>query len=267
MPSVLARIAFAMALAVLAGCASEPGPAGGLQASGPLRVGMAPNYPPVAFAESGVLTGLEADLARELERRTGRSFDLEAMAWENLIPALEAGAIDVIMAGMSITPERRQRVAFTAPYLRVGQMALIRERDAARLAAPDALRRPGARIGVVGGTTGDAFVSSQLLRAIVFRFGDTPAGVQALLAGQVDFFVHDAPTVWHFAAAPDSRRQGLMGLFTPLTEEYLAWAVRKDDPALKRQLDAALEQMRDDGTLQRIVGRWITTSVEVGPTR
>ncbi|HSO08034.1 MAG TPA: transporter substrate-binding domain-containing protein, partial [Pelomicrobium sp.] len=223
--------------------------------------------PPVAFTRNGVLAGIEPDLARELERRTGRRFQLVEQDWDALIPALESGRIDVIMAGMSITPERSGRVAFTDPYMRVGQMALIREADAARLAKPESLKSPGTRVGVVGGTTGDAFASSQLLRAIIFRYQDTEEGVRALQSGQVDYFIHDAPTVWHFSAAPESRRRGLMGLFTPLTEEHLAWAVRKEDDTLRRQLNAALREMRADGTLQAIVGRWIRTSVEVAPPR
>jgi polar amino acid transport system substrate-binding protein len=263
MPAVLARLAVLASVLLLAACAA-PDPAA---LTGPLRVGITPNYPPIAFAEKGVLKGVEVDLARALEQRTGRRLQLVQVEWETLIPALENGRIDVIMAGMSITPERRQRVAFTAPYLRVGQMALIREQDAARLSPPDALKAPGMRVGVVAGTTGDAFVSSQLLRAIVFRFADTTEGVRALQAGQVNYFIHDAPTVWHFAAAPETQRQGIVGLFTPLTEEYLAWAVRVGDDGLRLQLENALEGMREDGTLQDILGRWIRTTVEVAPIR
>ncbi len=266
MRAATAPLILAAVVGLLAACAATS-PSAPPPTSAPLRVGVAPNYPPVAFARDGKLLGVEADLARELEKRTGRRFVLAQQDWEGLIPALEGGRIDVVMAGMSITPERSGRVAFTDPYMRVGQMALIREADAVRLSKPESLKGPGVRVGVVGGTTGDAFVSSQLLRAIVFRYPDTATGVRALESGQVDYFIHDAPTIWHFSAAPDSRRRGLMGLFTPLTEEFLAWAVRKDDDALRRELNAALRAMREDGTLQAVLARWIPTSVEVAPAR
>jgi polar amino acid transport system substrate-binding protein len=129
------------------------------------------------------------------------------------------------------------------------------------------MRDPGRRIAVVGGTTGEQYVRSSLPRAQVVVFDGSEAAVSALAAGNVDYFIHDAPSVWRFSMAGNAKSAGLVGLYTPLTEEYLAWAVRKDDKRLKAQLDAAVRAMKQQGVVDAVVRRWIETQVEVSPIR
>src|SRR5499433_2904553 len=104
-----------------------------------LRVGITPNYPPLAFKQQGHLAGLEVDFARGVEVELGRPVALVELAWDALIPALESGMIDIIMSGMSITEARTQRVWFVSNYLRVGQMAMFRKADGLLLSSPTLL--------------------------------------------------------------------------------------------------------------------------------
>jgi polar amino acid transport system substrate-binding protein len=92
-------------------------------------------------------------------------------------------------------------------------------------------------------------------------FNSPDTGVAALRAGLITAFIHDAPTVWRVAGSPTERE--LMGLYQPLTEEYLAWAVRKDDSRLHDALNAQLSVLRANGDLQRVLDRWITVRVKV----
>lgn len=241
-------------LVLLGGCASGPD----------LRVGIAPNYPPLAFMQNGVLAGIEPDLAQQLARQTGRSIRYEVVPFDRLIPALQAGQIDVVMAGMSITAERQGVVSFTDSYLKVGQMLLIREKDIKRF--PKALfeQSAGVKVGVERGSTGEQYALKTFAWGGVIHFDTTDAGVRALEQGSIDCFVHDAPTVWRFSADLATQHQGLVGLFEPLTDEPLAWAVRKNDPALLAQLNQELARMRREGRLQEILGKWIKTQVLVG---
>jgi ABC-type amino acid transport substrate-binding protein len=80
-----------------------------------LRVGITPNYPPLAFQKQGALSGLEPDLARAVGRELGRPVVFVERPWQILIPSLEAGEIDVIMSGMSMTEARQHRVWFVQP--------------------------------------------------------------------------------------------------------------------------------------------------------
>lgn len=253
--SRLPILCFALLLACLA-CVHPGG------SNGPvLRVGVAPAYPPVVFEQDGEIVGIEADLARGLGARLGRRIEFERFDETELIGALERGEVDVVMSGLSITPERAARVRFCLPYLQVGQLALIRSADLGRFGRIHTIRRPGARVGFVYGTTGERFVASELARATSFGFDDVEAGVRSLRAGRIDFFVHDAPTIWRIAGDPEQR--DLHGLYQLLTQEELAWAVRRDDAELKARLDATLEQWQREGSLQPVIDRWIPVRVTI----
>jgi polar amino acid transport system substrate-binding protein len=220
-----------------------------------LRVGIAPNYPPLAFKQQGHLAGLEVDFARGLEGELGRPVALVELAWDALIPALESGTIDVIMSGMSITEARAQRAWFVSHYLRVGQMAMFRKADNLLLSSPTLLTLTDKRVGFVDGTTGAAYVHAHLPKAQYVPLGSTDTGLQALRAGDIDVFVHDAVTAWYLA--DDEANAMLTSSFFPLTEEYLAWAVRRTDEALHRDLEAVLERWRRSGRLQELFNTWL----------
>jgi len=225
-----------------------------------LRIGSAPDYPPLVFKEGGRIVGIEADLAARLAESLRRQVEWVELPWPALIPALVQGRIDIIMSGMSITPERERAVLFTEPYMRVGQMAIIRAKDVALLGQPSALSRGRWKIGYEAGTTGERFVQDALPLATGMPFPSAEDGLRALRAGQVDVFIHDAPTAWRIA---EDRDRTLLGLYTPLTQEDLAWAVRKTDIVLRDQLNAALSRWRQDGSLQAVLDHWIRIQVLV----
>lgn len=227
-----------------------------------LKVGITPNYPPIAFRDDDGLRGIEVDLARAASSEMGRRVDWVEMEWKSLIPSLESGEIDVIMSGMSITAARRERVLFTTPYMGTGQLALIRRAAVTRFGLPSALRRPGARIGFVRETTGQQFARQELTQAESYAFDDVDEGIRSLRSEHIDFFIHDAPTIWRVALDPDERE--LMGLFQPLTEEHLAWAVALGNTALKRELDGILDGWRANNQLDPLLNRWIPVRVRVG---
>ncbi len=226
-----------------------------------LRVGVSPTHPPVVFERDGQIQGIEADFARRLGDALGRRIVFEVYPFSDLIDALLEGEIDVIMSGMSITPERSRRVRFTEPYMTVGQLLLIRSRDIARFGRSQLIRRKGARVGYERGTPGERFVADHLPRSTSFAFDSVDEGIRSLRAGRIDYFVHDAPTVWRLAGDPSSR--DLQGLYQPLTREELAWAVRPDDARLASLLDATLAHWKREGMIEPIIDRWIPVRVTV----
>jgi polar amino acid transport system substrate-binding protein len=111
------------------------------------------------------------------------------------------------------------------------------------------------RVGFVDGTTGAAYVHGHLPKAQYVPLASTNAGLQALRAGEIDAFVHDAVTAWYLAN--DEANAMLTSSFSPLTKEYLAWAVRHTNEALHRDLEAVLARWRRSGRLQELFNTWL----------
>jgi polar amino acid transport system substrate-binding protein len=249
-PLTRAAVAVALALAVSSTARAEEPP--------PLRVGMSPNYPPLAFKENGHLKGIEVDFAKRLGGALNRKVEIIEIAWEKLGPALEAKKIDMVMSGTSITEERKEKVNFTEPYLTVGQMVIVRAADYPQLRDPKAMDRTKSRVGYVSRTTGEQWARANLKRAKLHGYTDTEEGVAALENNQIDFFIQDAPAVWRVTGGIMNEHPKLKGLYRPLTTEQLAWAVSKDNPELLAQLNKVLEQWKKDGTLNDVIDDWIT---------
>ena len=231
-------------------------------ASDSLVVGVNTEYKPVIFSKDGNVVGIEADMAQQVGKILGKKITFKSLAWEALIPSLQNKEIDVIMSGMSITPERRKLISFTEPSLEIGQMTIIRSADIVRRSQPASLRQPGNRIGVEKGTTGEQYVREQLPDAVVTTFTNATDGLNGLQNKTVDYFIHDAPTSWKLAQS--SQHSDLIPLYRSLTTEHLAWGVRKDDVTLLKELNQALEQLQAHGIAGRIQDKWIPVRIEVG---
>jgi ABC-type amino acid transport substrate-binding protein len=230
-------------------------------AAGGLKVGVSADYPPMIYKQEGRFVGIEADNAKAVSGIIGQELTLVDMPFANLIPALQAGDIDVIMSGMSVTPERGKLVTFTDSYMEMGQMAIMTTAKVAQFAQPWSIRRPGVRIGVEPGTTGAQFAASELKEAEVSFFEHSAAAFAALRRNDIDLYIHDAPTSWQLAT--ETENGDLISLYAPLTHEQLAWAVRKDDTQLAASLNAALRTMKGNRSLRYILNRWIPVTVEV----
>lgn len=227
----------------------------------PLRIGVAPTYPPILFEHEGEIVGIEADLARLVADKIGRRVDFRRYPFDELLDALERGEVDVAMGGLSITEERSRRVRFTEPYMQVGQLALIRTQDVGRFGRIQSIKRPGTRVGYERGTTGEEFVGARLSRSVAFGFDSVEEGLRSLRADRIDCFIHDSPTIWRLAGDPKNR--DLLGLYRPLTDEHLAWALRLDDVRLTDRLNATLSHWQREGLVEPILNRWIPLRVRV----
>ena len=257
MKSTRILISFLLVLAFQsANAADKPVPS-------PLRIGTSASYAPLTFKDEGKLQGVEPDLARAVGENLKVKIDIVEIPWEELIPALKDKRIDVIMSGMSITDERSKRVLFTESYMKIGQMALIRSAELIEWSRPAALLRKGAKIGVKSGTTGETFANSEFPDATITSFSSIEKGTDALVAGNIDIFIHDAPTIWRLSANAATQKAGLMGLYRPLTDEHLAWAVRLEDKYLADALNQSLDAIKKNGTLGRIMGKWIPIQVKI----
>jgi ABC-type amino acid transport substrate-binding protein len=242
--------ALALLLPFCGGCATSTPPA----SANVLRVGITPNYPPIIFSENGKPAGMEADFAQALGEALQKRIIFVELPWEEQIPALEANRIDIIMSGMSATDVRARLVAFTDPYLVIGQTLLIRSVDKYKYRYPQVILFSNARIGVEEGTTGDTFVKKNCVTARRVAFTSAREAARALAAKDVDIVVHDTPMIWQLEA--EFEQDGLAGVHAPLTQEQLAWAVRRSDNALLADVNRVRREWIAQGRLDEILFRW-----------
>lgn len=226
-----------------------------------LRVGLSPDYPPLAYKDQGQLAGIDVAAAEVLGEQLNRKVEFVEKEFTQLIPALQAGQIDIIMSGMTITPERSEKVSFSKPYLSAGQMAIIRFTDAGQFGFKGAMFRPGARVAVQKNTTSEQYAAESLKNAEITLCDSSAEAFSLLKRGKVDFFVHDAATSWLLAT--DRTKEDLMSLNTELTDEKLGWAVKKDNTALLQAVNQQLGIMQKNGMLRAIINKWVPVTVEV----
>ena len=256
MVRLIERIVFlALVVFTFTGCATtkDSPPAQGVK-SNALRVGVSPDYPPMIFKLNDRIAGAEADLALRLGNALGSPVEFVELGWGQLIPSLTERKIDIIMSGMTITEARKARINFTDPYFKSGLATLMRAEDAREHDSLQKIRDTVSRVGVVRGTTGEAYVRASFYNpATVIPLANANEGARALKTRRIDLFINDAPSlVWLV-----SENESLKGFWEPLNEEHLGWGVSRDDIQLLTQVNFILRNWKKDGTLNEVLLKWL----------
>ena len=243
----------------LFGCSSapvnEPEPSPPVP-SNAIKVGVSTNAPPLIYKAGGKVTGLEYDLAQSFARYLQRPLQLVELEWQDQIPALLERRTDIIMSGMTITQKRAFQIDFAQPYLQSGQMALIRSSDRERYAKGYAdIAGQYQTIGFVKGTFGQQYVERTFEDSRKLSFNTSQKAAESLALGIIDVLIHDGPIVCMLAA--QSTSEGLIPVFPPLTKEYLAWGIRKEDAGLLQAANAFLANLKVTGQLEPMIRKWI----------
>jgi ABC-type amino acid transport substrate-binding protein len=222
-----------------------------------LRIGTVEDAPPLIFRQKGGWVGLEADLGRALADRLGMKPVFVPLSPPTLSSALLEGKVDILMAGIAISEERRVQMDFSSPYLVVGQVALIRPADILRFNTEIKIRSTRDRVGVVVGTTGDRLVSRYFTNAARVAFNDADDAANALRQGQIDLLIYDAPAALWQSLRHEKQLAIAPALFA---REEIAWGFRRGSVALREAANRALSDWQKDGTLESILQRWIPFS-------
>jgi len=219
-----------------------------------IKIGSDTTYPPFEYVdESKQIVGFDPDLLAEICRRANCRATFITTGWDGIFAALAQGQFDAVASGVTITDERLKTVDFSAPYLRYGQVVLVRQ-DESAITGVDALA--GKVVAVQTGTTNDekatALQKDGKLRD-VRRYETFALAVQALLNRDVDAVIIDSYAADGFINLNTGR---LKKVGEPFTSEALGIAIKKGDETLKQAFDAALAQMTADGTLERLYQKW-----------
>ena len=234
--------------AVLAGtmiCASGAS----VMAEGDVLV-MATNaeFPPYEYHEGDEIVGIDAEVAALIAEELGMTLEIEDMAFDSVLAAVQSGKADIAMAGITVTEERKMSVNFTDPYTTATQMIIVAENS--DIASPDDLT--GKTIGVQLGTTGDIYVED-VEDATIERYNKGFEAVQALLQGKVDAVVIDGEPAKVFV----EQNEGIKLVDEAFTEEEYAIAIAKDNEELLEKVNTALNTLKENGKFDEVVAKYI----------
>ena len=220
-----------------------------------LRIGITPDYPPMIFKTGEEIRGVEADCGNLLARGLQRTPQFIEFPWEELIPALVGGKIDIIMSGMSITDARKVRIDFLQPYMRGGLMTLMRAEDRPKYPTLESIKQSVGNVGVVKGTTGEVFVRKNFPQAqSIIPLTKASDSISPIKNRRLDLFVHDAPAIAWLVSENEAE---VKGFWEPFNEEYMAWAVNRGDRELLVQVNALITKWKNDGTLSGVLKHWL----------
>jgi polar amino acid transport system substrate-binding protein len=264
MKRTLTALALTIALGILASCASmQGGPSPvihRIQQKGELVVGTAGAMPPLNMTtREGDVIGFDADLAQSIASGMGVTLKLEAMPFSKLLPALEAGSIDMIISGMTITPQRNLTVAFVGPYYATGKGLLTRSASVASTSSTSQLNRPDVTLVALEGSTSHTFARNLMPAARLLNASTYDDAVEMLINGKADALVAD-----HTACIVSALRYpdaGLRAIISPLTYEPLGIAVPAEDPLLVNWLENHLATLKKNGVLELMEKRWFSDTL------
>jgi len=223
--------------------------------SGELRVGMSGNQPPLnAKNRSGELIGFEVDLAMLLASSMGVTPKFVTKPFSELLGALEGGEVDIVMSGMTITPERNLEAAFVGPYFVSGKSILTKSAKLAAIDETSTIDDSSVSLAALKGSTSQRFVEVVVPKAELVTVADYDAGVKLVTDDKVDALVADYPIcVLSVLRHPE---QGLTTLVTPLTIEPIGIALPANDALLVNLVQNYLNTLQGTGALEALLARW-----------
>ena len=214
-------------------------------------------FPPYEYHDSSQtgpdgsdIVGIDAEIAGAIAENLGKDLVIEDIAFDSLIPELQSGKADFVAAGMTVTEDRLVNVDFSDTYATAVQSIIVTSDS--EIAGPDDLA--GKKIGVQQGTTGDLYATDDFGDENIDRYPKSVDAVQALVQGKVDAVIIDNEPAKVFVGD----NEGLKLLDTAYAEEEYAIAVKKGNTELLEQINTVIQELKDSGEMDSIIGKYIT---------
>jgi|HubBroStandDraft_1064217.scaffolds.fasta_scaffold00146_20 cyclohexadienyl dehydratase len=247
------RIAAALA-ALLPGFAAMAEPLDAVEAAGVLHVGTPGDYRPYAFrGDDGSFAGADIEMVREFAAGLGVRAEIEQTSWKSMSEDFTGGRFDMVVGGVSVTPERAREGDFSIALSEDGKRPVVRCADKGLYTSLAAIDRPDVRVVVNLGGTNEAFARARFALAPLTVAADNLSIPERLLGGQEDVFVTDGVEV-DLLARRFAGRLCAAAVDQPFTHLTKAWWLAKD-PAFKRAADLFLAAAKKDGRWQAALDR------------
>ena len=233
---------------------SRPGTLASVLETGTLRIGVSLFTPWTIQDSDGQLVGYEIDVAKQLAKDLGVKPELHVLAWEKIIPALLNREIDLIAAGIVITPQRALKVNFSQPYDSSGIGLVTNIALTKTFKGPKDLNRPEVTIASVTGTISEDVAQRVFPKAVQKTFSSSQEAIQAVTTGKVHGYVeHEPITTFTVIDHPDKVDEPLS---QPLLETKAGFAVNKQDPDFIHFLNAWITAHEADTWLESVHNYW-----------
>jgi len=219
------------------------------------QVGIDTTYPPFEYEEDGEYKGIDVDLIRAIAENQGFEIELNPMDFGGIIPAVQAGQLDVAIAGMSITDERKEVVDFSDPYFEAG-LTLVTSADTSDISGLEDLE--GKTVVVKTGTTGAQFAQDNQAEYgyEITTLEDSPSMFQEVSNGSADVLIEDYPVI-AYAIAQSNLDLQIVG--ERLNGDNYGIAVLKGENAdLLEKINTGLQELRDSGEYDEIISTYIS---------
>jgi arginine/ornithine transport system substrate-binding protein len=229
-----------------------------------VRVGVEGAYPPFSYVTpDGQLAGFDIDIAKALVAAMGSEIELVAQDWDGIIPALLANKYDAIIASMSITEERKKKVAFTNKYYQTPAKFVCKKGAMTEFSKANI---KGKKVGVQRATIHDNYLTDNYGQDVeVVRYGTQDEAYLDLVAGRVDMLLADSVALSDgFLKKPEG--QGYQFIGPDLSDpkwfgEGAGIAIRKEDKDLAAMFNKAIVKIRADGTYKKIQDKYFDFDV------
>ena len=208
-------------------------------------VGIDAAFPPFGYLEDGNIAGFDYDIMSEIAKLTGIKVEFNQMQFSGLLPALQTKKIDAIIAGMTVTEERKQFVNFSKTYYVSSQVILV-HRDDNSIKNFDNL--VGKNVGTVIGTTGDTIMTENE-RVNTKKFDTGAQAVLSLKEKKIDAIVFDREPCKNFA----KYNSEIKLIESDAVQEDYAIAVRKEDTSLLENINKGISIIMTNGTYERLI--------------
>ncbi len=250
MKKVLSLILAAALILCFAACSQQPSVETPDANATVIKMGTNAAFPPYEFKEGEAFKGIDVDIATEIAKELGMKLEVVDMEFDSIITSVQQGEVDFGMAGMTVTDERKLEVNFTSSYATGVQVVIVPEDS--DIKDLDALE--GKKIGTQLGTTGDIYSKDDYGEENVVSYSKGADAIIALKGGDVDAVIIDNEPAKAFVA----QNEGLKILETEYAIEDYAIAVKKENTELLDKINAALEKLTADGTIDKIIANYIS---------
>jgi polar amino acid transport system substrate-binding protein len=223
--------------------------------SGEIRIGTTGNQPPFSMkSKTGELIGYEIDLANALATNMGVKVKLVKLPFSELMDALKSGKIDVIMSGMTITPERNLLALFAGPYVISGKSILTKSNKVAAFSADSGASGKKYKIVCLKGSTSEEFVKTSMPKQELVAVADYNTAVNMVINDQADAMVADKPIcVLSIMRYPG---KDLVTTEQQLTMEPIGMALPPGDPQFLNLVTNYLASLQISGALSALEKKW-----------